>query len=183
MKQKETINGIQIINTLNLDVNRKSHPEQGSIQNIFKRDKIRLNRNSFQSLVSKKNISQKSKKNLMTGEQRTLLKSFLKENAKKNKKAVAKNLIGFFLESSKNSQKFNFNNKLVEKNFKKMESLKGFAHTPKAKFHLSKKNEPQSVNKEKIKKKSTFNIRPSMFLKAFKNKANKKEEKKRAIKN
>ena len=118
MKQKETINGIQIINTLNLDVNRKSHPEQGSIQNIFKRDKIRLNRNSFQSLVSKKNINQKSKKkNLMTGEQRTLLKSFLKENAKKNKKAVAKNLIGFFLESSKNSQKFNFNNKLVEKNF------------------------------------------------------------------
>ena len=183
MKQKETINGIQIINTLNLDVNRKSHPEQGSIQNIFKRDKIRLNRNSFQSLVSKKNINQKSKKkNLMTGEQRTLLKSFLKENAKKNKKAVAKNLIGFFLESSKNSQKFNFNNKLVEKNFKKMESLKGFAHTPKAKFHLSKKNEPQSVNKEKIKKKSTFNIRPSMFLKAFKNKANKKEEKKKSNK-
>ena len=83
-KQKETINGIPIINTLNSDINRKINSEQIPIQNLFKRDKIRLNRNSFHSLVSKKNINQiKSKKNLMTKEQRTILKSFLKENAKK----------------------------------------------------------------------------------------------------
>ena len=70
-KQKETINGIPIINTLNSDINRKINSEQVPNQNLFKRDKIRLNRNSFHSLVSKKNINQiKSKKNLMTKEQR-----------------------------------------------------------------------------------------------------------------
>ena len=184
-KQKETINGIPIINTLNSDINRKINSEQVPIQNLFKRDKIRLNRNSFHSLVSKKNINQiKSKKNLMTKEQRTILKSFLKENAKKNRKAVAKNLIGFFVESSKNSQQFQFKNKLVEKSIKKMESMKGIAHTPRAKLHLNKKSERKSVNvnKEKIKKKSTFNVRPSMFSKAFKNKTNKKEETKKSNK-
>jgi len=83
-KQKETINGIPIINTLNSDINRNINSERVPNQNLFKRDKIRLNRNSFHSLVSKKNINQiKSKKNLMTKEQRTILKSFLKENAKK----------------------------------------------------------------------------------------------------
>ena len=184
-KQKETINGIPIINTLNSDINRKINSEQVPIQNLFKRDKIRLNRNSFHSLVSKKNINQiKSKKNLMTKEQRTILKSFLKENAKKNRKTVAKNLIGFFVESSKNSQQFQFKNKLVEKSIKKMESMKGIAHTPRAKMHIIKKSKRKSVNvnKEKIKKKSTFNVRPSMFSKAFKNKINKKEETKKSNK-
>ena len=184
-KQKETINGIPIINTLNSDVSRKINSEQVPIQNIFKRDKIRLNRNSFHSLVSKKNINQiKSKKNLMTKEQRTILKSFLKENAKKNRKAVAKNLIGFFLESSKNSQPFQFKNKLVEKTFKRMESMKGISYTPRVKLHLNKKSEKKSaaVNKEKIKKKSTFNVRPSMFNQAFKNRTNKKEETKKSNK-
>ena len=183
-KQKETINGIPIINTLNSDINRKINSEQIPIQNLFKRDKIRLNRNSFHSLVSKKNINQiKSKKNLMTKEQRTILKSFLKENAKKNRKTVAKNLIGFFVESSKNSQQFQFKNKLVEKSIKKMESMKGIAHTPRAKMHIIKKSEKKSVNvnKEKIKKKSTFNVGPSMFSKAFKNN-NKKEETKKSNK-
>ena len=85
----------------------------------------------------------------MTKEQRTILKSFLKENAKKNRKAVAKNLIGFFVESSKNSQQFQFKNKLVEK----MESMKVIAHTPRAKLLLGGKSERKSVNvnKEKIK--------------------------------
>ena len=179
-KEKETINGIKIINTLNSDINRKTTSEQVPIQNIFKRDKIRLNRNSFQNLVSKKNINKiKPKKSLMTKEQRSILKSFLKENAKKNRKAVAKNLIGFFLESTKNSKKFGFNNKLVENKIKKVNSMKGIIHTPKAKFHVSKKEEPKEVNKDKIQKKSTVEIRPSMFNKAFKNKNNKKEEKRK----
>ena len=108
MKQNEIINGIKVINTLNSDVNRKTDLEQIPIQNIFKRDKIRINRKSFQNLVSKKNNKLKSKKSLMTKEQRYILKSFLKENATQNKKTVAKNLIGFFLESSKNSQNFFF---------------------------------------------------------------------------
>ena len=192
-KQKETINGIPIINTLNSDINRKINSEQVPIQNLFKRDKIRLNRNSFHSLVSKKNINQiKSKKNLMTKEQRTILKSFLKENAKKNRKSVAKNLIGFFVESSKNSQKFQFNNKQILKTFQKMESMKGIIRTPKPNLLHPKKKEKgkvkekskeiQNVNKERIKKKSTVDIRPSMFKSAFKNRNNKKRESKKSNK-
>ena len=173
MKQNEIINGIKVINTLNSDVNRKTDLEQIPIQNIFKRDKIRINRKSFQNLVSKKNNKLKSKKSLMTKEQRYILKSFLKENATQNKKTVAKNLIGFFLESSKNSQNFFFKNKLMENNIKKIESTKGIIHTPRSKLHINnKKNNVKSVNKEIIKKKSTLEIRPSMFNKVFKNKNN-----------
>ena len=171
MKQNEIINGIKVINTLNSDVNRKTDSEQIPIQNIFKRDKIRINRKSFQNLVSKKNNKLKSKKSLMTKEQRYILKSFLKENATQNKKTVAKNLIGFFLESSKNSQNFFFKNKLMENNIKKIESTKGIIHTPRSKLHINnKKNNVKSVNKEVIKKRSTLEIRPSMFNKVFKNK-------------
>ena len=173
MKQNEIINGIKVINTLNSDVNRKTDLEQIPIQNILKRDKIRINRKSFQNLVSKKNNKLKSKKSLMTKEQRYILKSFLKENATQNKKTVAKNLIGFFLESSKNSQNFFFKNKLMENNIKKIESTKGIIHTPRSKLHINnKKNNVKSVNKEIIKKKSTLEIRPSMFNKVFKNKNN-----------
>ena len=187
MKQNETINGIEVVNTLNSDIIRKENINQVPIQNIFKRDKIRINRNSFQNLVSKKNITQiKSKKKLMSKEQRTILKSFLKENAKKNRKAVAKNLIGFFVESSKNSQKFQFNNKEILNTFKRMESMKGIIRTPKHKLFFHKKKEKeretQSVNKETIKKKSTVDIRPSMFKSAFKNRNNKKEETKKSNK-
>ena len=171
MKQNEIIKGIKVINTLNSDVNRKTDSEQIPIQNIFKRDKIRINRKSFQNLVSKKNNKLKSKKSLMTKEQRYILKSFLKENATQNKKTVAKNLIGFFLESSKNSQNFFFKNKLMENNIKKIESTKGIIHTPRSKLHINnKKNNVKSVNKEVIKKRSTLEIRPSMFNKVFKNK-------------
>ena len=187
MKQNETINGIEVVNTLNSDIIRKENINQVPIKNIFKRDKIRINRNSFQNLVSKKNITQiKSKKKLMSKEQRTILKSFLKENAKKNRKSVAKNLIGFFVESSKNSQKFQFNNKEILNTYKRMESMKGITRTPKPKLFFHKKKEKereiQSVNKEKIKKKSTVDIRPSMFKSAFKNRNNKKEETKKSNK-
>ena len=189
MKHDEEINGIKVINTLNSDINIKDGSEQKSNQSIFKRDKIRINRKSFQSLVSKKNMNRIiSKKNLMTKEQRTILKSFLKENAKQNKKTVAKNLIGFFLESSKNTQTLRFNNKLVNNNLKKMDSFKGVAHTPRLKLHLNNKKKIKNLKstksdyKNQIKKKSTLEIRPSMFNKAFKNKINKKEEKKKSNK-
>ena len=189
MKQNEIINGIKVINTLNSDVSRKVDSEQVPTLNIFKRDKIRINRNSFQNLISKKNITQiKSKKKFMSKEQRTILKSFLKENAKKNRKSVAKNLIGFFVESSKNSQKFQFNNKQIMKTFKKMESMKGIIRTPKPNLLFTKKKEKeklketQSVNKGIIKKKSTVDVRPSMFKSAFKNRNNKKKESKKSNK-
>ena len=177
MKQNEIINGIKVINTLNSDVNRKVDSKQLSVHNIFKRDKIRINRKSFQNLVSRKNMTKiKSKKSLMTKEQRTILKSFLKENATQNKKTVAKNLIGFFLESSKNHPNFFFKNKLFENNIKKIDSTKGITHTPRNKLHLvNKKRNIHTENKDKIKKKSTVEIRPSMFNKVFKNKNNNKK--------
>ena len=177
MKQNEIINGIKVINTLNSDVNRKADSKQLSVYNIFKRDKIRINRKSFQNLVSRKNMTKiKSKKSLMTKEQRTILKSFLKENATQNKKTVAKNLIGFFLESSKNHPNSFFKNKLFENNIKKFDSTKGIIYTPRNKLHLvNKKRNIQTQNKDKIKKKSSVEIRPSMFNKVFKNKNNNKK--------
>ena len=195
MKHDETINGIKVINTLNSDANIKVDSEQEPVQSIFKRDKIRINRKSFQNLVSKKNINKiKSKKKLMTKEQRSILKTFLKENAKQNKKTVAKNLIGFFLESSKNSQSLRFNNKLINNNknssnkINKEDCFKGVVHTPRVKLHLNNKQKIKSlksinsVNKNKIKKKSTVEIRPSMFNKAFKNKTNSIEKPKKSNK-
>ena len=177
MKQNEIINGIKVINTLNSDVNRKADSKQLSVHNIFKRDKIRINRKSFQNLVSRKNVTKiKSKKSLMTKEQRTILKSFLKENATQNKKTVAKNLIGFFLESSKNYPNSFFKNKLFENNIKKFDSTKGIIYTPRNKLHLvNKKRNIKTQNKDKIKKKSSVEIRPSMFNKVFKNKNNNKK--------
>ena len=127
----------------------------------------------------------------MTKEQRTILKTFLKENAKQNKKTVAKNLIGFFLESSKNSKSLRFNNKLIDNNknnsnkINKEDCSKGVAYTPKVKLHLNNKQKIKSinsVNKNQIKKKSTVEIRPSMFNKAFKNKTNSIEKPKNSNK-
>ena len=46
-----------------------------------------------------------NRRRIMTKEQRNLLKSILKENVKENKKAIAKNLIGVFLENKKNNKK------------------------------------------------------------------------------
>ena len=61
----------------------------------------------------------------------------------------------------------------MENNIKKIESTKGIIHTPRSKLHINnKKNNVKSVNKEIIKKKSTLEIRPSMFNKVFKNKNN-----------
>jgi hypothetical protein len=116
----------------------------------------------------------------MTKEQRTILKTFLKENAKQNRKSVAKNLIGFFTESSKKSIRFNFKNKLAENNSKKIEPTPNcVTHTPRPKFHITKKIE-ENQKEQKLKvfhKKSTIDVGPSKF-KDFKSKSNKKNNKK-----
>ena len=182
MKQNETINGIKVINTLNSDINRRSDSPEIKTQNIFKRDKIRLKRNSLQNIVSKKNIKKiHSKKSLMTKEQRTILKTFLKENAKQNRKSVAKNLIGFFIESSKKSIRHYFKNKLAENNLKKIEPTPNcVTHTPRPKFNITKKIE-EDQKKLKLKifhKKSTIEVGPSKF-KDFKSKSNKRDKKKK----
>ena len=117
----------------------------------------------------------------MTKEQRTILKTFLKENAKQNRKSVAKNLIGFFIESSKKSIRHYFKNKLVENNLKKIEPTPNcVTHTPRPKFNITKKIE-EDQKKLKLKifhKKSTIEVGPSKF-KDFKSKSNKRDKKKK----
>ena len=77
MKQNETINGIKVINTLNSDINRKSDSPEIKTQNIFKRDKIRLKRNSLQNIVSKKNIKKiHSKKKINDKRTKNNIKNF-----------------------------------------------------------------------------------------------------------
>ena len=177
MKPNETISGIKIINTLNTDINRKGNNIIGQIPplNIFKRDKIRLKRISNHAPKSSgKSSLNISKKKFMTKEQRYILKSFLKENAKKNRKAVAKNLIGFFMESSKNGDRFKLKNKLKKESKKQlpMESMKEITHTPRPVFHAHDDSNNAKVNKKGIKKRSTNEIRPSGFNKEFKSKFN-----------
>ena len=177
MKPKETINGIKIINTLNSEIKRKSNNKyaQGSSKNIFKRDKARIKRTSNHvSKSSSKNDMILSKKQFMTKEQRKILKTFLKENAKKNRKAVAKNLIGFFMESGKNKDKFQFNSKIKIENNKKLRSTKEMPSTPRINF---RPRENKSDNIKKVPKKnqkiiSAVDIKPSGFNKEQKSKFN-----------
>ena len=177
MKPKETINGIKIINTLNSEIKRKSNNkyEQGTSKNIFKRDKARIKRTSNHvSKSSSKNDMILSKKQFMTKEQRKILKTFLKENAKKNRKAVAKNLIGFFMESGKNKDKFQFNSKIKIENNKKLQSTKEMPSTPRINF---RPRENKSDNIKKVPKKnqkiiSAVDIKPSGFNKEQKSKFN-----------
>ena len=185
MKPNEALSGIKIINTLNSDINRKTENENGNIPflNIFKRDKFRLKRskNNNTKYSSSSKLIKTAKKNYMTKEQRNILKKFLKENVKQNRKAVAKNLLGFFLESSKAGDKFQFKNKLKNDNIKKLKSMKNIAQTPRAKLRLHKNQSEDNnikINKKGIKKISTINVRPSAFNKVFKSKFNNNNNKK-----
>ena len=109
MGTKESLKEIKIINHLNSDVNRSNRDlnNKDRYKNLYKRD-IRKNTHTVKYFQeSNKSGSKKlsSKKHPMTKEQRNLLKIFLKENVKENKKAIAKNLIGMFLESNKSKNK------------------------------------------------------------------------------
>ena len=108
MGNKESIKGIKFMNNLNTDKisSERNHHTNDNYKNIFKRnnrvvsDCIKMNKES-KTMESMKN---NNKKNIMTKEQRNLLKSILKKNMKENKKRIAKNLAGIFLESSKNNK-------------------------------------------------------------------------------
>ena len=179
MGTKESLKEIKIINHLNSDVNRSNRDlnNKDRYKNLYKRD-IRKNTHTVNYFhESNKSGSKKlsSKKHFMTKEQRNLLKIFLKENAKENKKAIAKNLIGMFLESNKN------NNQLK----KKISETKKVNQTPKASYFSrnDKQKKKQSTNSiKKIKRFSTgVAVRPSIFSKNYKkknqNKLNKRVKK------
>jgi len=165
MGSKESLKEIKIINTLNSDINRnsKSISNTDRYKNIYIRQ-IRRNPHTVKILPESKNGNSKKlskKKHMMTKEQRNLLKTFLKENVKENKKSIAKNLAGIFFESNKN-------NKLRLKdqsNINLMLDKKNVNQTPKLKnFHI--KND--SKNKQKLKKLSSLlTSRPSTFSKEY----------------
>ena len=191
MGTKESLKEIKIINHLNSDVNRSNRDlnNKDRYKNLYKRD-IRKNTHTVKYFQeSNKSGSKKlsSKKHPMTKEQRNLLKIFLKENVKENKKAIAKNLIGMFLESNKNNnqQKNKINNNNNCNN--KISETKKVNQTPKASYFSRnvKQKKKQSTNSiKKIKRFSTvLAVRPSIFSKNYKKKKTKQIEQESKKKN
>ena len=171
MGTKESMREIKIINTLYTDTDRNrnlSNTER--YKNIYKRQ-IRRNPHTVKILPdSKKNSNAKKvskKKHIMTKEQRNLLKSFLKENVKENKKSIAKNLIGIFIEN-------NTNNKKTQKNQSKnnLISEKNIVNkTPKLGFHIKDDPMKKGVSTHSMKKYKKFSsvvTHPSSFSKNYK---------------
>ena len=182
MGTKESMKKIPIINSLgdtelNKDhINNYGHSNAAQ-NNDFKRVKIRRNAHTVKYIPdTKKNENKmKTKKPIMTEEQRNLLKSFLKENVKENKKAIAKNLASIFLESNQNKRQ-----KLSTQlsNFKYSGQNKQLNNLdPAIKPRMSNKNieknkkfnSNKSFKKMKISRYGTsLMIRPSKFMKEYK---------------
>ena len=115
MGNKESVRGIKIIKTLNTEfnnnlTNRNNNKNNNINKNkdsnnstLMSRPKIRRNAHTVKFLPSKNTneIKLKTRHHIMTDEQRNIFKCFLKENVKENKKTIAKNLEGIFLESYK----------------------------------------------------------------------------------
>ena len=184
MGTKESMKGIKVINTLNSNIN---HPSQDfknneKNKNMFKRDANRRNSLTEKNneTFNKKENSELNKKKIMSKEQRNLLRNILKENVKENKKAIAKNLIGIFLESNTNNRKPHLkikNNNIITEN-------KHANQTPKNKLYAKvekKKKNASNTNLKKIKRyASVVGVRPSNFSKEYKKQ---KEKLKEEVKN
>jgi hypothetical protein len=118
MGNKESARGIKIIKTLNPEIktnvnnnnnnnnkkkNNKNKNKDSNNSTLMTRPKIRRNAHTVQFLPNKNTneMKLKTRNHIMTDEQRKIFKCFLKENAKENKRSIAKNLKGFFFESYK----------------------------------------------------------------------------------
>ena len=103
MGTKESMKEIKIINTFNSDINYsyRNLNNKDSYKSLYKRDSVRRNAHTIQykgqTNIKNSNPKLTNRKQLMTKEQRNTLK----ENVRENKKTIAKNLVGIFLESSK----------------------------------------------------------------------------------
>ena len=135
MGTKQSHYDMNILNTLNPDINYNHENIQNisnkininindkNISNLYKRDTSR-SQYSNRLNTEPNTKDKKSKKNqVMTKEQRNVLKELLKENVKENQKRIAKNLVDIFLESNRNI-KNQTNQKLKKKQ----------CETPKSKF-------------------------------------------------
>ena len=115
MGNKESARSRKIIKTLNTEIksnlnnnnsnnnNNKNKNKDSNNSTLMSRPKIRRNAHTVKFLPSKNTneMELKTRHHIMTEEQRNIFKSFLKENVKENKRTVAKNLEGIFLESFK----------------------------------------------------------------------------------
>ena len=183
MGTKESMKKLPILNSLedielNKD-NRNNYDLNNSAQNndLFKRAKIRRNAHTVKFLPdNKKNDHKmKTKKPIMTEEQRNLLKTFLKENVKENKKAIAKNLASIFLESNQNnkkklnSQQNNININGQNKEFNNIDPALKRRISIKTNEKHKKFNSKNSFKKMKISRHGTsLIIRPNKFIKEYK---------------
>jgi cGMP-dependent protein kinase len=167
------------------DVNNAVTNSNGdrNINNDDSKRKIRKYSHTLK-FIQEKDLNEKrssSKKHYMTKEQRNLLKTYLKENAKENKKTIAKNLVGMFLESNEHNDKIQLKSNIKKPN--KKPEIKKIYQTARAnpffkkkipKMHASKNG--SNISLKRIKKLSSCeSIRPSSFNQNFKNqKQNKK---------
>ena len=128
MGTKESLYDLNGLNKVNVGKNiSKESLENIKLHkkdNLYKRDTSRSQHtsqvNTEPNTKTKKNKNKK--KQIMTKEQRILLKKLLKENVKENNRRIAKNLIGIFLESSKNNIIYNTGKAKIKK--KHSETLK-----------------------------------------------------------
>ena len=181
MGTKESMKKIPILNSLEdieLNTETRNNYDQNATQNndLIKRAKIRRNAHTVKYIpdTKKNEHKMKTKKQIMTEEQRDLLKTFLKENVKENQKAIAKNLASIFLENNQNN-KVKLNSQL--NNMKCNGLIKENSIDPAYKARKSFKNNENnkklnsnnSINKTKISRYGTsLMIRPSKFMKEYK---------------
>ena len=183
MGTKESMKKLPIINSLddiefNKDNNNNYDQNNASKNNdLFKRAKIRRNAHTVKYMPdTKKNyLKMKTKKPIMTEEQRDLLKTFLKENVKENKKAIAKNLASIFLESNQNNKK-ELNSQLNTINYNGLKKqFNNVDPTLKKRMSINyneknkKLNSKTSIIKTEISRYGTsLMIRPNKFMKEYK---------------
>ena len=149
MGNKESVRGRKIIKTLNTEIksnlnnnnsnnNNKNKNKDSNNSTLMSRPKIRRNAHTVKFLPSKNTneMELKTRHHIMTDEQRNIFKSFLKENVKENKRTVAKNLEGIFLESFKE-------NSLLKNKIIKINEIDNT---------LAQKNINQEINKNDNKK-------------------------------
>ena len=174
--------GIKVINTLNSDINRsnKDVTNNDKYKNIYKRDCNRRNSITEKNneTTNKKENNELNNKKIMSKEQRNLLRNILKENVKENKKAIAKNLIGIFLESNKNNRKSKFK---IKNNSNIITEDKQTIQTPKNKLYKKAEKSEKNASNSSLKKikryASVVGVRPSNFSKEYQKQKQKEEAK------
>ena len=163
MGTKESLYDMNILNKIdskNLSKKTLESLKLHQKENLYKRDTSRSQHTSQVNTEPNTKTKKNKKKHIMTKEQRILLKKLLKENVKENKRRIAKNLIGIFLESSKHNLCNNINKAKIKKKH---------SETPKSKFF---KKEIKKVRRYA----SVTSIRFSQFKKQM-NQIGKKKDK------